>query len=124
MAVASRLNEDVTTAFPIAEAIPRLQPGVYVLAAYASAKKESDNGRSATQWFVVSDLGLTALNGDDGSRLRALAASASCRERQLAPISRTNDVLGTARPTASAVRFTRPEAGEAERRRPAVERRP
>ena len=35
LAVATRLNEDVTTAFPIAEAMPKLQPGVYVLAAYA-----------------------------------------------------------------------------------------
>ena len=35
MRVTSRLNEDVTTAFPIAEAVPRLEPGVYVLAAFA-----------------------------------------------------------------------------------------
>ena len=40
MAVASRLNEDVTTAFPVADAIPRLEPGVYVLAANASSKQE------------------------------------------------------------------------------------
>ena len=68
LAVATRLNEDVTTAFPIAEAIPKLQPGVYVLAAYATTKKEdeSSRGNPATQWFVVSDLGLTAINGDDG----------------------------------------------------------
>jgi hypothetical protein len=46
LSVATRLNEDVTTAFPIAEAIPKLQPGVYVLAAYASTKKEDDSYRS------------------------------------------------------------------------------
>lgn len=53
MTVASRLNEDVTTAFPVAEAIPRLEPGVYVLAAYATARKETGSrGRAATQWFI------------------------------------------------------------------------
>src|SRR6185295_15079682 len=67
MDVVSRLNEDVTTAFPIAEAIPRLQPGVYVLAANAATKKEEESYRQlATQWFIVSDLGLTTINGDDG----------------------------------------------------------
>ncbi len=40
MVVASRLNEDVTTAFPVADAIPRLEPGVYVLAAHASDKQD------------------------------------------------------------------------------------
>ena len=78
LSVATRLNEDVTTAFPIAEAIPKLQPGVYVLAAYASTKKEDDSYRNAaTQWFIVSDLGLTAINGDDGMHtfVRSLAAA-------------------------------------------------
>ena len=49
MAVAKRLNDDVTTAFPIAEAIPKLQPGVYVLAAFASTKKEDEGYRQAVK---------------------------------------------------------------------------
>src|SRR4029077_6569098 len=63
LTVAPRLNEDVTTAFPIAEAIPKLQPGVYVLAAYASTKKEDEGYRNAaTQGFIASDLALPAIN--------------------------------------------------------------
>lgn len=99
MTIASRLNEEVTTAFPIAEAIPRLQPGVYVLAAYANAKKESDNGRSATQWFVVSDLGLTAINGDDGIHgfVRSLASATPVVNVGVRLVARNNEVLGTAK---------------------------
>ena len=52
MAVASRLNEDVTTAFPIAEAIPKLQPGVYVLAAFAVGQ-ERGRGLSPGRHAVV-----------------------------------------------------------------------
>ena len=97
MQVASRLNEDVTTAFPVAEAIPRLEPGVYVLMAYASAKKEEGNrGRSATQWFIVSDLGLTAINGDDGLHgfVRSLAAAEPVARATVRLIARNNEILG------------------------------
>jgi hypothetical protein len=100
LAVASRLNEDVTTAFPIAEAIPRLQPGVYVLAAYALPKLEDDGYRSAaTQWFIVSDLGLTTINGDDGLHtfVRSLADATPVANASLRLIARNNEVLATAR---------------------------
>ena len=99
--VASRLNEDVTTAFPIADAIPKLQPGVYVLSANATAKKGEDNGgrSGATQWFVVSDLGLTAVNGDDGIHafVRSLATAVPVVNANVRLLARNNEVLGTAK---------------------------
>jgi uncharacterized protein YfaS (alpha-2-macroglobulin family) len=98
MQVASRLNEDVTTAFPVAEAIPRLEPGVYVLMAYASLKKEeASRGRSASQWFIVSDLGLTAINGDDGLHgfVRSLATAEPVARAIVRLIARNNEVLGS-----------------------------
>jgi alpha-2-macroglobulin len=98
LAVTSRLNEDVTTAFPIAEAVPKLQPGVYVLAAYAEAKKANEGyRRAATQWFIVSDIGLTAIHGDDGlhSFVRSLATAAPIVNTKLRLIARNNDVLGS-----------------------------
>ena len=101
MQVASRLNEDVTTAFPVAEAIPRLEPGVYVLAAYASAKKDERQRRPqrATQWFIVSDLGLTAINGDDGVHgfVRSLATAEPVVNANVRLVARNNEVLGTAK---------------------------
>ncbi|HEX5957412.1 MAG TPA: alpha-2-macroglobulin family protein, partial [Hyphomicrobiaceae bacterium] len=96
MQVASRLNEDVTTAFPVAEAIPLLQPGVYALMAYPSDKKEDSNGgRAATQWFIVSDLGLTAINGDDGVHgfVRSLATAAPVAGAAVRLVARNNEVL-------------------------------
>jgi uncharacterized protein YfaS (alpha-2-macroglobulin family) len=100
LAVASRLNEDVTTAFPIAEAIPKLQPGIYVLTAYAAPRKEDEGYRAAaTQWFIVSDLGLTAINGDDGMHVfvRSLATAKSMVNAGVRLIARNNEVLGTAK---------------------------
>jgi uncharacterized protein YfaS (alpha-2-macroglobulin family) len=98
--VVSRLNEDVTTAFPIAEALPRLQPGVYVLAANAVAAKAGENGggsRGATQWFVVSDLGLTAINAEDGIHgfVRSLASAVPVVNASIRLVARNNEVLGT-----------------------------
>src|SRR5581483_12365241 len=88
------------TAFPIAEALPRLQPGVYVLAAQASAKSEDEGYRNvATQWFIVSDLGLTAINGDDGMHafVRSIADATPVVNVNVRLIARNNEVLATAR---------------------------
>jgi uncharacterized protein YfaS (alpha-2-macroglobulin family) len=123
LAVASRFNEDVTTAFPVAEAIPRLEPGVYALAAYASDKKDDrgiDASRTATQWFIVSDLGLTAINGSDGVHgfVRSLATAAPVAGAGVRLVARNNEVLGTARTDSRGyVRFdaalSRGEGGQA-----------
>ena len=97
--VASRLNEDVTTAFPIGEALPHLQPGLYVLSANALPKKENDYAGGATQWFVVSDLGLTAIGGEDGLHtfVRSLASTAPLVNVNVRLIARNNEVLATAK---------------------------
>ena len=54
------LNADVTTAFPVDQAVGELKPGVYVMVAQPQELKNVDNDFSslATQWFIVSDLGL------------------------------------------------------------------
>src|SRR5437764_9204304 len=62
------LNQDVTTAFPVDSALGDLQPGVYVMTALAKgpgSARDEDSGSLATQWFIVSDLGLTAFSGND-----------------------------------------------------------
>jgi alpha-2-macroglobulin len=100
LTVANRLNEDVTTAFPVAEAVPKLQPGIYVLTASASVKREDEGYRNvATQWFIVSDLGLTAISGDDGMHafVRSLAAATPVVNANVRLIARNNEILATAR---------------------------
>ena len=66
LAVEKQLNAEITTAFPVTEALPTMQPGVYLLAAQPGNVAGSDYGERTTQWFIVSDLGLTAYSGTDG----------------------------------------------------------
>ena len=68
LATASTLNQDVVTAFPVDQALGDLQPGVYVMTASAKGPGSGgdDDGSLATQWFIVSDMGLSAFSGNDG----------------------------------------------------------
>ena len=53
--------------FPVDQALGDLQPGVYVMTAAAKGPGSGDDdGTLATQWFIVSDMGLTAFSGNDG----------------------------------------------------------
>ncbi|MDB5648743.1 MAG: hypothetical protein JWL62_263, partial [Hyphomicrobiales bacterium] len=103
--VHTELNKDVVTAFPVAEAIGRLQPGVYVMVASAggtppsqsSAEQNDRTDTQATQWFVVSDLGLTTFSGEDGVHVfaRSLATAEPVAGVELRLIARNNEVLAT-----------------------------
>ncbi|TIU26226.1 MAG: hypothetical protein E5W38_27705, partial [Mesorhizobium sp.] len=64
--IANDLNKEVTTSFPVDEAIPQRKPGVYVLTAQPVDDKSDDYNSRATQWFVVSDIGLSTYTGQDG----------------------------------------------------------
>ena len=93
----SELNKDVVTAFPVLEAVGKLEPGVYVMTARPQngALDEEDYGPRATQWFVVSDLGLTAFKGADGVHVfvRSLANAAPLAGIDIRLIARNNEVL-------------------------------
>ncbi|MDK9695462.1 MAG: alpha-2-macroglobulin family protein [Siculibacillus sp.] len=106
MAITSELNKDVITAFPVLEAVGRLEPGVYVMTAKLPGKTELDDDGVefdgwedlATQWFVVSDLGLTAFSGDDGVDVivRSLTDARPVKGIELRLIAKNNEVLATA----------------------------
>ncbi len=101
MDVPQKLNEEMTTALPVTDAVGALKPGVYVMIAKPSQKSRGDNsyGPEATQWFIVSDLGLTAFSGDDGVHafVRSLADTAPSTDVAVKLIARNNEVLGTAK---------------------------
>ncbi len=122
MEVKSELNKDVITAFPVIEAVGRLQPGVYVMfakptggkaaAAQTDSDSDYDDGTTrATQWFVVSDLGLTSFSGPDGVHVlvRSLADAAPVANAELRLLARNNEVLGTVRSDANG--YARFDAG-------------
>jgi len=99
------LNADVTTAFPIDQAVGELKPGVYIMVAQPQELKNVDNdyGSLATQWFIVSDLGLSAFSGNDGIHVfvNSLATTESKSGVEVQLVSRGNEVLATRRTDAS-----------------------
>jgi len=64
--ISAKPNEMVTTAIPIGDALKTIQPGVYVITAKLKTSGDEYYGDLATQWFIVSDLGISALSGNDG----------------------------------------------------------
>lgn len=97
-------NEDVTTAFPVDEALQKLEPGVYVMTAEAADRGEADYWEAvATQWFIVSDLGLTTVKGKDGLhvQVRSIATADPVSDVEVRVIARNNEVLATAKTDAT-----------------------
>lgn len=97
MDIQSKLNEEVSTAVPVTDATGKLEPGVYVMVAKPSEKTKEDYER-ATQWFIVSDLGLTAFTGGDGihALVRSLSETNAIADATVKLIARNNEVLATA----------------------------
>ncbi len=63
--VGNTLNANVVTALPLAEALQSFQPGIYVMTARIAGSAQPW-GQAATQWFIVTDLGIETLLGSDG----------------------------------------------------------
>src|SRR6201991_4287704 len=97
LATAATLNQDVTTAFPVDQALGDLQPGVYVMTARAKGPSTDDDGQLATQWFIVSDLGLTAFSGNDGIHVfvNSLASTEAVAKAEVRLVARNNEILAT-----------------------------
>ena len=96
--ISPELNKDVVTSFPVDEALPQRKPGVYVLTAAASNGRSNEWDSKATQWFVVSDAGLTTYAGTDGLNVfaRSLDSAGPLEGVELQLIAKNNEVLGTA----------------------------
>ena len=93
------LNGDVTTTLPMGDVVTGLAPGLYALTArVAGGPVREDWEASATQWFVVTDLGLATLTGADGLHvfLRGLSDAAPRAGIAVKLLARNNDVLGEA----------------------------
>jgi hypothetical protein len=97
LATATTLNQDVTTAFPVDRALGDLKPGVYVMTAAAKGPGSDDDSQLATQWFIVSDLGLTAFSGNDGIHVfvNSLASTDAVARAEVRLVARNNEILAT-----------------------------
>ncbi|MDH3264642.1 MAG: MG2 domain-containing protein, partial [Paracoccaceae bacterium] len=96
-AVERVLNEDVTTRLPMADVVARLNPGIYALQARVTGEDVYETA-AATQWFVISDLGLATMSGVDGLHVfvRSLGSADPKAGVRLTLVSRANDILGEA----------------------------
>ncbi len=96
--VANELNKEVITSFPVDEALPQRKPGVYVLTATPVDDRRDSWESRATQWFVVSDIGLSTYTGEDGLNVfaRSLGTAKPIAGAKLTLLARNNEVLGTA----------------------------
>jgi uncharacterized protein YfaS (alpha-2-macroglobulin family) len=99
LTVEQTLNVDVTTAFPVGEALGNLSAGVYVMVANAANAPSDDYDQLATQWFIVSDLGLTAYSGNDGVHVfvHSLETTQGKGATEVRLLSRANEILSTKR---------------------------
>ena len=95
-AVNQELNKDVTTRLPLTDVVGDLDPGIYALQAKIPGADPYDNP-AATQWFVISDLGLATMSGVDGLHVfvRSLGTADAKADIEISLLSRANAVLGT-----------------------------
>ena len=96
--IASELNAEVTTSFPVDQALPTREPGVYVLSAAPKGDQAEYWQNKATQWFVITDIGLSTYVGVDGLTVfaRSLATALPQAGAELTLLARNNEVLGAA----------------------------
>ncbi|KFC69700.1 Alpha-2-macroglobulin domain protein [Devosia sp. LC5] len=89
-------NALTTTAIPVADVLKDIPPGAYVVTAKV-ADSEADYWDSlATQWFIVSNLGLTTIAGDDGVHafVRGLGDAKPMAGVDVRLVAVNNEILG------------------------------
>ncbi len=93
------LNKDVVTSFPVDQALPERKPGIYVMTATVPNSGGQEWDSKATQWFVVSDIGISTYAGTDGLSVftRSLASAKPLPGIELQLLAKNNEILGTAK---------------------------
>ncbi len=96
--LAQELNREVVTGFPIEDALPVQKPGIYVLTAKGSNVEQNRWEPIATQWFLISDIGLVTYAGNDGLTVFAnsLDTGQPMAGVSIELIARNNEILDTA----------------------------
>ncbi|WP_162917658.1 alpha-2-macroglobulin family protein [Dongia deserti] len=101
MPIEGARNVRVLTSVPVIEMVPEIKPGVYLLMARAAQPDETEEqaqyywDQYATQWIVVSDIGLTTLSGEDGLNVfvRSLETAEPLNRVRVQLLARNNEVL-------------------------------
>lgn len=75
MQISGERNRPVVTAIPISQILKDKGPGVYLAVVDRADQKPDDERSPATNWVLVSNLGLTAYTGKDGMDLAVRSLS-------------------------------------------------
>ena len=91
----STLNVGMTTRLPLGDVLSEQPSGIYALSAAVPGQDPYDDP-AATQWFVLSDLGVSTWSGVDGLQVgvRRLADATPRAGIRLSLVSRANAILG------------------------------
>ncbi|HWA18745.1 MAG TPA: alpha-2-macroglobulin family protein [Devosia sp.] len=91
-------NANATTAIPVQDAIGAMPPGAYVITAKVTGSRQEYWQALATQWFIVTDLGLTTISGEDGEHVfvRSLTSAQPVANAKVRLVAMNNEILGQA----------------------------
>jgi alpha-2-macroglobulin len=105
MTIKGERNGPVVTAIPLADILRDKGPGVYLAVAERADTKPDYSTRPATNWVLVSNLGLTAYTGRDGMAVavRSLADATPVAGVTLRLYARNNGELASATTDASGI---------------------
>lgn len=94
--VSAPTNAEGVTAIPVGEVMGDRQPGAYVITAKIPGPNQEYWRDVATQWFIVSDLGLTTVSGDDGVHVfvRSLDSAQPIAGTRVKLVAVNNEILG------------------------------
>ncbi|MBP0483207.1 alpha-2-macroglobulin family protein [Sagittula salina] len=94
--VQNEINRQMTTRLPMGGIVGELPAGIYALTAQAA--NDTDGEARATQWFLLSDIGLTTMQGTDGLTVfaRDLATAAPLAGLEVTLLARANRPLQVA----------------------------
>ena len=98
--IKSQANISTITALPIGENLKNRESGVYILQALEidpTDGKVLDEYNSVMQWFMISDIGVYTLRGDNGMKVytRELSTTKEYNNVKLELIARNNEILYT-----------------------------
>lgn len=93
--IQNKLNEQVSTGVPMKGVLGK-GGGIYVVTAVDAAKEQESWYDQATQWVIVSDIGLTTMDGPDGLHVfaRSLATGKPMAGVNMHLVARNNEFLG------------------------------
>jgi len=91
-------NAMMTTAVPVQDVMGDIPPGAYVITAKVKDGDAEYWDEMATQWFIVTDLGLTTAEGEDGVHafVRSLDSAKPLANVDLRLVAVNNEILGEA----------------------------